>query len=80
MRWLTRDWHGSGDSPLGDAQAEELTTAYQEVDALPDGRFEHRHLLWPQGEFGIRFNGISVAVAAATSDEYALARRPALKI
>lgn len=28
---------------------------YDEIDRAPDGRFEHRHLLWPRGEFGVRF-------------------------
>jgi hypothetical protein len=33
---------------------------YDEVDVLDDGRFEHRHLLWPRGEFGVRFDDIVV--------------------
>jgi hypothetical protein len=169
MRWLTRDWHGSGGNPLDDAQVAERTAAYarhretvirrrpddlkalagepgrgrhwdlhdgrveaweartperfvlyvvsgdvrcgyqrlqieyrnpelfgateqelaawfgdartellyQEVDALPDGRFEHRHLLWPEGEFGIRFGDISVTATAATASDYTRAKRPA---
>jgi len=171
MRWLTRDWHGSGDNPLTDAEVAEHTAAYQrhceavlprlpddlktlagqpiaghyrvlhdgrveaweaelpdglvlhvvcggfqhgyerlsieyrdaelfgtdehqlatwlandgtellyqEVDALPDGRFEHRHLLWPQGEFGIRFHDIYVTATTATPDDYDDAKRPASK-
>lgn len=44
----------------------------QEVDALLDGRFEHRHLLWPRGEFAVRFTSIEVATGPATADEYEL--------
>lgn len=162
MRWLTRDWHGFGDTPLSKAQVSERETAYerhreavmpllpedfqalagapidgtyhslddgrveswtleppermvltvvapaddggyerlrvdyhgvelvgasdqelavwlgdpqtqlivQEVDALLDGRFEHRHLLWPRGEFAIRFTSIEVATGPASLEEY----------
>jgi hypothetical protein len=42
----------------------------QEVDALLDGRFEHRHLLWPRGEFAIRFTAVHVATGPASPDEY----------
>jgi hypothetical protein len=172
MRWLTRDWHGSGENPLSDAEVAEHTAAYerhceavlprlpddlktlagqpidghyrnlhdgrveawearlpnrfvlqivcgdlchgyerlrveyrgaellgvseydlaawlsnertellyQEVDALPDGPFEHRHLLWPKGEFGIRFKDIAVTATAVTSDDYDRAKRPATKL
>jgi hypothetical protein len=37
---------------LDDAKTEFLD---DEVDVAPDNRFEHRFLLWPQGEFGVRF-------------------------
>jgi len=59
---------------LGNERTELL---YQEVDAIPDGRFEHRHLLWPQGEFGIRFTDISVTATTVTPDDYDRAKRPA---
>jgi hypothetical protein len=48
-----------------------------EVDALSDGRFEHRHLLWPNGEFGVRFAEISVTATPATPKDYQHASRPA---
>lgn len=31
-----------------------------ELERLPDGRFEHRFLLWPDGEFGVRFSACRV--------------------
>ena len=62
---------------LGNERTELL---YQEVDDLPDGRFEHRHLLWSQGEFGIRFNDIAVTASAVPADAYDQARRPAAKL
>ena len=37
---------------LGDPETELL---YDEIDAVADGRWEHRHLLWPAGEFAVRF-------------------------
>ena len=52
---------------LGDPQTQLII---QEVDALLDGRFEHRHLLWPRGEFAIRFASIEVATGPASLDEY----------
>ena len=162
MRWLTRDWHGSGENFLTDAEVDERTAAYkrhrqvvlpslpadlqalagepiserfwvlhdgrvetweahlpercvlvivswgkecgfhrlrikyldaelfgateqqiarwlcddrtqllfQEVDVAPDGRFEHRHLLWPEGEFGVRFVDIGVDSMPATAADY----------
>jgi hypothetical protein len=59
---------------LADPQTEWLE---HEVDALSDGRFEHRHLLWPSGEFAVRFAEISVTAAPATPKEYQDASRPA---
>jgi hypothetical protein len=52
---------------LGDSQTQLIV---QEVDALLDGRFEHRHLLWPRGEFAIRFTSIEVATGPASAEEY----------
>jgi hypothetical protein len=37
---------------------------YDEVDLVDDGRFEHRHLLWPRGEFGVRFEDVGVIATA----------------
>jgi hypothetical protein len=50
---------------------------YQELDVLPDGRFEHRHLLWPAGEFAVRFDDARVSSSAATAKDYDQAREPA---
>jgi hypothetical protein len=57
---------------LGNPQTELL---YQEADVLGDGRLEHRHLLWPEGEFGVRFTTISVRVTPASSARYHDLRR-----
>ncbi len=48
---------------LNDAETE---FRYDEVDVASDGRFEHRFLLWPRGEFGVRFEDV-VLVSAPTS-------------
>jgi hypothetical protein len=48
----------------------ETEFVYEEADALADGRFEHRHLLWPEGEFGVRFGDIALAVSLASAEEY----------
>jgi hypothetical protein len=52
---------------LGDGRTELL---FQEVDVAPDGRFEHRHLLRPEGEFGVRFADIAVDSMPATAADY----------
>jgi len=41
----------------------ETTFHYDEVDVVGEGRFEHRHLLRPAGEFGVRFSDIALIVA-----------------
>jgi len=56
---------------LADKRTEFL---YDEVDALADGRFEHRHLLWPEGEFGVRFFDVAVTATPATPEMYEQAR------
>ncbi len=45
-----RDW-------LDDPETEFL---YDEIDVRDGGRFKHRYLLWPQGEFGVRFSDAAV--------------------
>jgi hypothetical protein len=50
---------------LDDAETELL---YDEVDIAADNRFEHRLLLWPRGEFGVRFED-AVVVSAPSSWE-----------
>jgi hypothetical protein len=57
---------------LDDAETELLHT---EVDIADDNRFEHRFLLWPQGEFGVRFEDVVVVSASASSSTYWLVRR-----
>ena len=60
---------------LDDSRTEFL---YDEVDVLDDGRFEHRHLLWPEGEFGVRFEDVVVIAAhvlASGAWEYGRRRR-----
>ena len=34
----------------------ETEMLYDEIDVIAQDRFEHRHLLWPNGEFGVRFD------------------------
>jgi hypothetical protein len=48
----------------------ETTFVYEEADALPDRRFEHRHLLEPDGEFGVRFGDIKLAFSPASPEDY----------
>lgn len=64
VRWLN-GW-------LDDPRTELL---YDEVDVVDPGRFEHRHLLWPEGEFGVRFAEVSVVSAPASPDIYRVLMR-----
>jgi hypothetical protein len=57
---------------LDDAETELL---YDEVDIADENRFEHRSLLRPQGEFGVRFEDVVVVSASASSSTYWLVRR-----
>jgi hypothetical protein len=43
---------------------------FQEIDIDDGGRFEHRHLLWPIGEFGVRFSDATSISAPATAAAY----------
>jgi len=43
---------------------------YDEAEVLPAGCFEHRHLLWPDGEFGVRFGAMAVAASPASAEHY----------
>jgi hypothetical protein len=36
-----------------------------EVDIRPDGRYEHRLLLWPEGEFAVTFRALRLAFEPA---------------
>lgn len=38
----------------------ETQLLYDEIEILPSGQFEHRHLLWPRGEFAVRFDDAEV--------------------
>jgi len=40
-----------------------------EVDVLADGRYEHRILAWPAGEFGVRFRSLRVRREMASSSD-----------
>jgi hypothetical protein len=42
---------------------------YDEVDELGPGRFEHRMILWPQGELAIQFAAFTLARVAVPSRE-----------
>ena len=55
-----------------DAETEVL---YDEVDVAEEGRFEHRFLLWPRGEFGVRFGDALVVSAPAPASTYSLVMR-----
>lgn len=43
---------------------------YDEVDRADDGRYEHRHLLWPKGEFGVRCRKLKLTSTPAESEAY----------
>ena len=45
------------ESWLGDPRTELL---HDVVDIIAHGRFEHRHLVWPDGEFAVRFSDITI--------------------
>jgi hypothetical protein len=53
--------------PSPDGQVSEIID--DEIDIAPDGRFEHRMLLSPQGEFGVRFDALAIERRPASSDE-----------
>ncbi|MEJ7893824.1 MAG: hypothetical protein WKF94_14415 [Solirubrobacteraceae bacterium] len=57
---------------LNDPQTELL---YDEVDIAEDGRFEHRFLLWPAGEFGLRCDDVVVVSAPAPASTYEVLMR-----
>jgi hypothetical protein len=59
-------WLGGSDTEL----------LYDEIDLLAPGRYEHRHLLWPQGEFAVRFDEAAVLQEPSTPAAYTAARRP----
>jgi len=52
---------------LDDTKTEFL---YQEIDIDESAGFEHRHLLWPAGEFGVRFSDATLISAPATDTAY----------
>ena len=57
---------GASERELADWLADaETQLLYDEIDVAGDGRFEHRFLLWPRGEFGVRFEDALVVSAAA---------------
>lgn len=43
---------------------------FQEIDIDENAGFEHRHLLWPAGEFGVRFSHATLISAPATAADY----------
>jgi hypothetical protein len=43
---------------------------YDEIDVHGNGDLEHRHILWPEGEFGIRFANAEVSSEPATMIDY----------
>jgi len=74
--WLTLIYEGAD---LLGANSDELRTwrltdrgaelLYDEIDLSEDARYEHRILVWPQGEFGVRFRSVRVdREPAAPSD------------
>jgi hypothetical protein len=44
------EWLSDGATEIG----------HEEIEICQDGRFEHRLLLWPQGEFRVRFERVAV--------------------
>jgi|tagenome__1003787_1003787.scaffolds.fasta_scaffold19850960_1 hypothetical protein len=64
--WLSLQYHRAG---IVGATIEDLSgritehgteLLYDEVDVCNDGRYEHRILMWPDGEFGVRFASLTV--------------------
>jgi hypothetical protein len=43
---------------------------YDELDINTGGGYEHRYLLWPHGEFAVRFSDAGVTVVPAPSEQY----------
>lgn len=48
----------------------ETEMLYDEVDVIAQDRFEHRHLLWPAGEFGVRFDRANTISAPVGEEVY----------
>jgi hypothetical protein len=46
---------------------------YDELD-LDDGTYQHRYLLWPQGEFAVHFADARIAVTPSSSEQYESAK------
>jgi hypothetical protein len=45
------------------------TEILDEVDVAPDGFFEHRFLLFPAGEFGVRFKSMVTDLQPASASD-----------
>lgn len=72
--WANLTYNGAA---LVSATAEELNTwsekAYEigadEIDVVGPHRFEHRALLWPEGEFAVQFTSLTVDRSPATPQD-----------
>jgi hypothetical protein len=46
---------------------------YDEIDRLASGHYEQRFLMWPHGEFAIRFGDVGLSCIDTTAHEYTAA-------
>jgi hypothetical protein len=44
---------------------------YDEIDTVDSGRYEQRFLIWPEGEFAIRFEDVGLSRVTTTARRYA---------
>ena len=47
---------------------------YDELDMDDAGAYQHRYLLWPQGEFALRFADAQTSITPASSEQYESAK------
>jgi hypothetical protein len=69
LRYESAELIGAGPADLALWFDEDQLTEVgeEEVDLLPGGRFAHRLLLWPEGEFGVAFRRLEIDHQPASS-------------
>jgi hypothetical protein len=69
LRYESAELIGAGPADLALWYDEDQLTEVgeEEVDLLPGGRFAHRLLLWPEGEFGVAFRRLEIDHQPASS-------------
>ena len=69
IQYRDAELFGADEATLASWLEDPETEMLQDEIDRREGSYEHRHLLWPRGEFGVRFGDAVIVTAAATLEQ-----------